>query len=98
MKPRALPDYVHSASDRLWPGSALDSMFVAFPFGKPVSTFPGNALVVDSDRTVKNGRYLPARLAVVGEAIRIVRRRCLVTRRRLRQRATSRLALEARLL
>src|SRR5882672_9547902 len=30
--------------DRLWPGSALDSMFVAFPFGKPVSTFPGNAL------------------------------------------------------
>jgi hypothetical protein len=24
--------------------SALDSMFVAFPFGKPVSTFPGNAL------------------------------------------------------
>src|SRR5882672_11156657 len=29
---------------RSWPGSALDSMFVAFPFGKPVSTFPGNAL------------------------------------------------------
>src|ERR1700680_1396513 len=25
--------------------SALDSMFVAFPFGKPVSTFPGNALM-----------------------------------------------------
>src|ERR1700722_9589131 len=27
-----------------WPESALDSMFVAFPIGKPVSTFPGNAL------------------------------------------------------
>src|ERR1700693_290838 len=25
-------------------GSALDSTLVAFPFGKPVSTFPGNAL------------------------------------------------------
>jgi len=24
--------------------SALDSILVAFPFGKPVSTFPGNAL------------------------------------------------------
>src|SRR6202171_5587023 len=31
-------------SDRPWPGSALDSTLVAFPFGKPVSTFPGNAL------------------------------------------------------
>ena len=28
-----------------WPESALDSMFVAFPIGKPVSTFPGNALM-----------------------------------------------------
>jgi hypothetical protein len=27
-----------------WPESALDSMLVAFPIGKPVSTFPGNAL------------------------------------------------------
>src|SRR5258707_794042 len=30
---------------RSWPGGALASMFVAFPFGKPVSTFPGNALM-----------------------------------------------------
>jgi hypothetical protein len=29
-----------------WPERALDSGFVAFPFGKPVSTFPGNALVL----------------------------------------------------
>src|SRR6266702_4232509 len=28
-----------------WPESALDLRFVAFPFGKPVSTFPGNALM-----------------------------------------------------
>jgi hypothetical protein len=27
-----------------WPESALDSMFVAFPIGKLVSTIPGNAL------------------------------------------------------
>jgi hypothetical protein len=26
------------------PESALDSIVVAFPYGKPVSTFPGNAL------------------------------------------------------
>src|ERR1700694_1908537 len=30
--------------DGPWPESALDSTLVAFPFGKPVSTFPGNAL------------------------------------------------------
>ena len=29
-----------------WPESALDFMFVAFPIGKPVSTFPGNALTI----------------------------------------------------
>src|ERR1700737_704460 len=33
-------------SQAQWPESALDSRFVAFPFGKPVSTFPGNALVL----------------------------------------------------
>ena len=33
--------------------SALDSMFVAFPFGKPVSTFPGNALSVALARSLK---------------------------------------------
>ena len=27
-----------------WSESALDSTFVAFPIGKPVSTFPGHAL------------------------------------------------------
>jgi hypothetical protein len=30
-------------SEAPWLESALDSRFVAFPFGKPVSTFPGNA-------------------------------------------------------
>jgi hypothetical protein len=33
-----------------WPESALDSRFVAFPLGKPVSTFPGNALVLLSQK------------------------------------------------
>src|ERR1700693_6002723 len=30
-------------------GSALDSTLVAFPFGKPVATFPGNALNAPDD-------------------------------------------------
>jgi hypothetical protein len=38
-----------------WPESALDSMFVAFPIGKPVSTFPGNALNLTESKSRKRG-------------------------------------------
>ena len=48
-----------------WPESALDSMFVAFPIGKPVSTFPGDALSLlllhlRGDNAVRIGNGLPA--------------------------------------
>src|ERR1700682_5733983 len=47
-------------SDGLWPESALDSILVAFPSGKPVSTFPGNALVLLRHKFLRDCRGVEA--------------------------------------
>ncbi len=45
LRARALSDKLTMKSDGPRSESALDSLRVAFPFGKPVSTFPGHALI-----------------------------------------------------